>query len=136
MRDEYREWLLTLIEKFWNGFRSRFLALWATNPEGDAFTGGLFEFDLPDEQRAIEAEHQNFVSSLFEDSLRFAGTKMIRRILGLAHVEDLESIANRQVRAVCELNALSLARKLVLDASSFGQINLVTAAARAIHESR
>jgi 5-methylthioribose kinase len=61
---------------------------------------------------------------------------MIRRILGLAHVEDLESIGNRRVRALCELNALTLARKLVLDASSFGHINLVTAAARAIQDNQ
>jgi 5-methylthioribose kinase len=134
MRDEYREWLLTLVEKFWSGFSSRFLALWATYPMGDAFTGILFE--SADDRRAIEAERQRFVSNLFEDSLRFAGAKMIRRILGLAHVEDLESIENKGVRALCELNALALARRLVLDTSSFGQINLVTAAARAIHENR
>jgi 5-methylthioribose kinase len=134
MRGVYREWLLTLIEKFWSGFSSRFLVLWATNPVGDAFTGLLF--DSPDERRAIEAERHRFVSNLFEDSLRFAGTKMIRRILGLAHVEDLESRGNSRIRAVCELNALTLARKLVLEASSFGHVNLVTAAARATYENR
>lgn len=32
------------------------------------------------------------MNSLFEDMLGFAGAKMIRRILGIAHVEDLESI--------------------------------------------
>jgi 5-methylthioribose kinase len=133
-RDEYREWLLTLIEKFWNGFSSRFLLLWAKHPFGDAFAGTLF--DSPQERPAIESERQKFVSHLFEDSLRFAGTKMIRRILGLAHVEDLESIGNRQVRAGCELNSLALARKLVLDAPSFGRIHLVTDAARAIQENR
>ena len=134
MRDEYREWLLTLTEKFWSGFSSKFLALWATNPSGDAFAGMLFS--SLDELRAIEAERQRFVTNLFEDSLRFAGAKMIRRILGLAHVEDLEAIGNRQVRAVCETNALALARRLVLDASSFGHVNQVTAAARAIYENR
>ena len=134
MRDEYREWLLTLAEGFWNGFSSRFLALWAKNPVGDAFTGILFESIA--ERCAFEAERHRFVSNLFEDSLRFAGAKMIRRILGLAHVEDLESIENTRVRAGCELNALELARKLILDAPSFGHIRHVTAAARAIHENR
>jgi 5-methylthioribose kinase len=134
MRDEYREWLLALAEGFWNGFSSRFLALWAKNPVGDAFTGILFESTA--ERRAIEAERHRFVSNLFEDSLRFAGAKMIRRILGLAHVEDLESIENTRIRAACELNSLELARKLILDAPSFGHIRHVTAAARAIHENR
>jgi 5-methylthioribose kinase len=133
-RDEYREWLLQLIEKFWNGFSSRFLVLWATSPVGDAFSGPLF--DSPEERRAIEAERHSFVFHLFEDSLRFAGTKMIRRILGLAHVEDLESIGNSQVRAICELKSLTLARKLVLQAPSFGRIDLVTDAARTIQENR
>ena len=101
---------------------------------GDVFTGTLFESTA--ERRAIEAERHRFVSNLFEDSLRFAGAKMIRRILGLAHVEDLESIENTRVRAACELNSLELARKLILDAPSFGHIRQVTAAARAIHENR
>jgi 5-methylthioribose kinase len=61
---------------------------------------------------------------------------MIRRILGLAHVEELESIGNKQIRAFCDLNALAFLLKLVLEASSFGQVNLVTAAARAIQENR
>jgi 5-methylthioribose kinase len=133
-RDEYREWLLTLIERFWNGFSSRFLVLWAANPVGDAFTGTLF--DSVDARRAIEAERHRFVANLFADSLRFAGTKMIRRILGLAHVEELESIEDHRIRATCELEALALARRLVLDASSFGQVNLVTAAARSTRENQ
>jgi 5-methylthioribose kinase len=134
VRDEYREWLLRLVEEFWNGFSSRFLLLWAAHPVGDAFTGALF--DSVDAISAMETERLRFVADLFEDSLRFAGAKMIRRILGLAHVEELESIENPGVRATCEKNALNLARKLVLEASSFGQINLVTSTARAIHQTR
>ena len=92
---------------------------------GDTSGGGCVYrelFESPHERRAIEAERRMFVSHLFEDSLRFAGTKMIRRILGLAHVEELESIADRKVRALCELDALEFARKLVLEASSFGNV--------------
>jgi 5-methylthioribose kinase len=133
-RDEYREWLLVLVEKFWSGFASRFLGLWAANPVGDAFTGTLF--NSPDERGALEIERHRFVANLFADSLRFAGAKMIRRILGLAHVEDLESIENRQVRAGCELNSLALARRLVLDASAFRDVNQVSTAAREIYEKR
>jgi 5-methylthioribose kinase len=51
-------------------------------------------------------------------------------------VEDLESIGNSQVRAICELKSLTLARKLVLQAPSFGRIDLVTDAARTIQENR
>ena len=55
---------------------------------------------------------------LFADTLSFAGIKMIRRILGLAHIEDLESIKDPARRAACEKQALTLARELILGAKS------------------
>ena len=69
---------------------------------------------------------------LFEDSLAFAGAKMIRRILGLAHVEDLESIADPQRRASCERKALRLGRELLVGATAFSDIADVTGAAEAV----
>ena len=73
---------------------------------------------------------------LFEDALAFAGAKMIRRILGLAHVEDLESIADPERRAKCEINALALGRELLLGGRGFSDIGDVAAAATAIRGSR
>ena len=70
--------------------------------------------------------------ALFEDTLGFAGAKMIRRILGLAHVEDLELIADPERRAQCEAKALRLARELVLGAGGFASLADVTGAARAV----
>jgi 5-methylthioribose kinase len=40
------------------------------------------------------------MASLFADTLGFAGAKMIRRVLGVAHVEELESIADKDKRCV------------------------------------
>ena len=57
---------------------------------------------------------------------------MIRRILGLAHVEDLESIADPARRAVCERNALRLARTLVVEGAKFSDISDVVETARAV----
>jgi len=56
---------------------------------------------------------------------------MIRRILGLAHVEDLESIADPARRAICERHALRIGRGLVVGAAGFADIAAVNAAARA-----
>ena len=55
-----------------------------------------------------------------------------RRILGLAHVEDLKSIADPERRAQCEAKALRLARELVLGAGGFASLADVTGAARAV----
>jgi len=56
--------------------------------------------------------------------------KMIRRILGLAHVEDLESIADPDRRAASERRALALARELVLFGEGVASIHEVAPAAR------
>jgi 5-methylthioribose kinase len=71
-----------------------------------------------------------FMRTLFEDSLAFGGLKMIRRILGLAHTEDLESIADPDRRAICERKALQIGRALVLRAAAFRDIADVIAAAK------
>jgi 5-methylthioribose kinase len=129
-RDAYREWILAQAEKVWSGFQDRFLALWRAAPAGDAYPASLFPSD--DDRAAMEKERGRFMRALFEDTLGFAGAKMIRRILGLAHVEDLESIADPEQRARCETKALSLARELVVGARGFASLADVVGAARAV----
>ena len=129
-RDPYRAWILDQVVAVWTGFHDRFLALWRQAREGEAFVAGLFT--SPQDEVALEAERHRFLRMLFEDSLAFGGLKMIRRILGLAHVEDLESIADPPRRAVCERKALRLARALVVEGAKFSDISDVIEAARAV----
>ena len=56
--------------------------------------------------------------------------------LGLAHVEDLESIADPERRAACEINALRLGRELLLNARGFSDIADVAEAAKAVRGER
>jgi 5-methylthioribose kinase len=130
LRDSYRRWILEQVEAVWRGFHDRFLSLWRAAADGDAYSACLFTSD--GDRAAIEAERLRFMRVIFEDSLAFAGAKMIRRILGLAHVEDLESIADAEGRASCELKALALGRDLLLTAKDYSGIADVTNAARAI----
>ena len=129
-RDAYREWVLAQAGKVWSGFHDRFLSLWRAAPAGDAYPASLFPSD--DDKAAIEKERGRFLRALFEDALGFAGAKMIRRILGLAHVEDLESIADPERRARCEAKALRLARELVVGARGFASLADVAGAARSL----
>ena len=50
---------------------------------------------------------------------------MIRRIVGIAHVADLDSIADAGVRAAAERQALGFARMLVLETKNFYMIEQV-----------
>jgi 5-methylthioribose kinase len=113
-RDDYRSWLLRTIEEVWHNFADRFLALWRSHQAGDAYHISLFADQIS--QAALETERQRYLHQLFSDTVGFAGVKMIRRILGLAHAEDLEAIKNPETRSQCERNVLRLGRELVVNA--------------------
>ena len=119
-RKAFQVWILDTLEAFWNGFERRFLVLWRGSSTGDAFTAGLFADAAG--ALALEAYRAAAMARIFQDSVGFAGAKMARRILGLAHVEDLESIADPDDRAVCEIRALRLARELMLSRSRLKSI--------------
>jgi len=119
-RRDYQRWLLDTLEMFWSRFETRFLELWRHGATGDAFVSGLFEDEAG--RRALEGYRLGFMARLLQDSIGFAGAKMARRILGLAHVEDMESIKDIDLRARCERRALTLARELMLGRSSIGSI--------------
>ena len=116
-RDEYRAWLLSQVREVWDGFATQFLALWREHAGGEAYNADLFKD--PKSREALEAERLRYVRRLFVDTTGFAGVKMIRRVFGLAHVEDLESIADPDRRAACEQLAVQFARRLVLQADQF-----------------
>ena len=53
-----------------------------------------------------------------------------RRILGVAHVEDFESIADAAKRATCERRALNLAKMLLKERRKFDGIAEIISAIR------
>ncbi len=127
-RDKYEAWILEILEQVWNGFAAKFLDLWRKQAAGDAYPKALFA--VPAGEKALEAERQAFMLRLYRDTLGFAGAKMIRRILGLAHVIDLEHIKDPDLRAACEKRAVRLARELIVNADRYPMIADVSDLAR------
>ena len=107
----YQHWILEQVEAFWDSFRSNFLALWAENAHGDALPTSMFT--RPTETLTLESARNAFLDGLFADMLGFGACKMIRRIVGFAHVIDFDRIHDADVRARCEANALAMARALL-----------------------
>jgi 5-methylthioribose kinase len=119
----YRTWILDHAELVWTGFDTKFRTLWNSQAGGDAFTAELFADAAG--RAALGAQQDRYMENLFTDMLGFAGCKMIRRVLGLAHVEDLEAIADPVIRAIAERKVLALGRRLVLsrdDMTGFADI--------------
>lgn len=133
-RAGYQEWILDTLEEVWTGFSARFLALWRSDAaKGDAYPRDLFAD--AGAAAALETERQAVIARLYADSIGFAAAKMIRRILGLAHVIDLEKIADPDRRALCETRALRLAREMMVNRRRFESIAAVADGARAVrHE--
>ena len=133
-RAAYQDWILETLESVWNGFSARFLALWrGPAAKGDAYPRELFAEGSA--ATALETERQAVMARLYVDSIGFAAAKMIRRILGLAHVIDLEKIADPERRALCETRALRLARELMVNRRRFDSIAAVADAAQTVrHE--
>ena len=127
-RDLYREQVLAMTETVWTMFREKFLDLWRAHPTGDAYPASLF--GGPEGAAVLERERQAHMDRLWTDTLGFAGAKMIRRILGLAHNIDLEWIKDANRRALCEARALTLAREMMLNAGDYPSIASLTDAAR------
>jgi 5-methylthioribose kinase len=129
-RDDYRDWILSTAEQVFSLFDRRFRALWNTRHASETFAPGLFAEGAG--PAALKEAQDAYMRRLFADSLGFAGCKMTRRILGLAHVEDLEGIADADLRAECEKRALKLARAFMVEGQGFADIRAANDAARAL----
>ncbi len=81
-------------------YKRKFLALAARETRDLALQSELYQ--------------QRFVQQVIKDALGYAGTELIRRVVGLAHVADLEKIADKRLKNQCESRALALGRKLIL----------------------
>ncbi|MCJ8240653.1 S-methyl-5-thioribose kinase [Peteryoungia algae] len=112
-RDDMRLYLLETIETLWDTFRSEFANLWRTERRGILYQASLFE-DRRDPLAAEQALNI-VIDEIWSEMLGFAGIEIHRRILGLAHNADFETIADPERRASCESKALKLGRHLAVN---------------------
>jgi 5-methylthioribose kinase len=119
-RVAYQRWILEQSASFWESFRSRFLALWAEHADGDVLPVSMFS--RSGEASTLTSARSAFLDELFADMLGFAACKMIRRIVGFAHVIDFERIQDAALRAGCEAGALAMARTLLTSPAQFHSI--------------
>ena len=121
-RLDYKEWILQTIDETWNKFESKFIDLWKNNQNGDAYTINFFEND----REKFLIEQKKYLSNIFNDSIGFAGAKIIRRIFGFAHNIDFDWIEGDKKRAVCELKSAKLGIEMILNSESFINIEVLT----------
>lgn len=89
----YRAWLLDTMRAVWSVFEREFRRFWAQdlNPQWETDTF-----------------RETYIRRLLQETAGFGAAEIMRRILGLAHTYDLESIPDPKARAVVESTALNI----------------------------
>ena len=134
-REPMRAYLLATDTEIWAVFRAEFSALWRSERNGMLYARSVFE----ERGDALGAEQalDRVLHELWDDLLGFAGVEIHRRILGLAHNADFETIADEGLRAKCEAPALRFGRHLAVNRHRIHSIEEVNAlAARIDREAR
>ncbi|MBN3522956.1 S-methyl-5-thioribose kinase [Paenibacillus apiarius] len=98
-RRQYRTALLQMVRDIWNRFEARFRSLWDNH--------GI------DRMARTDGYQDIYLIRVLQDSVGYAGCKMIRRIVGLAHVADIDSIPDSAVKERAQRSALFIGKKLV-----------------------
>ena len=118
-RKNQQDWLLKMVEEIWHGFTREFCSMWEESKiEKSLFDPRLFVESCQGSEFVSSMLMEDFLKSLWRDALGFAGCVLIRRIVGVAHVADLEEIQNADTRASCERKCLHLAKILLLERES------------------
>jgi 5-methylthioribose kinase len=131
-RDAMRAYLLDVIVETWAVFRAEFSHLWRTERTGMLYQKSLFE-DQGDRLGAEQAL-DHVLHQVWTDLLGFAGIEVHRRILGLAHNADFETIADENLRAGCEAKALKFGRHIAVNRRHIHSIDEVNQLATLIEQ--
>lgn len=107
-RSAYRDWLLATMRQVWQVFEREFRRLWDEELHPQWGTAHFREA---------------YLKRLLRQTAGFGSAEVMRRVLGLAHVADLDSIPELEQRAAAERMALAIGRRWLLNYRSFETID-------------
>lgn len=101
---------INFVADFWLAFKERFLDMWqgVCSESGEA-------------QREFDMMNESYLTNIFCDTIGYAGCEMIRRCIGVAHVEDVLGIEPPDRRAEVEEKILTLGRDMIVRREALGQ---------------
>lgn len=100
-REAFRSNILETIVSIWNQFHNKFLALWSEE--------GVDR--IANEAKGYKSYYMH---RLLQDAVGYTGAKMVRRIVGLAHVADIDRISVDATRNIAQRKALAIGTELIL----------------------
>jgi len=97
-RADFRRYLTDTVIRLWKVFEREFQSVWA---QVDAI-------NMP------KGYQDDYMLRLLQDSAGMGACKMMRRVIGLAGVEDIRGIENVEERSIAASLALNMARALIM----------------------
>ncbi|WP_246748691.1 S-methyl-5-thioribose kinase [Rhizobium setariae] len=131
-RHSMRAYLLHTATEIWDVFATEFGHLWRTERKGILYQASLFE--AQGDALGAEQALDRILDDIWNDMLGFAGVEIHRRILGLAHNADFETIADHDMRACCEAKALKFGRHLAVNRSRIRSMAEISALAERLEK--
>ncbi len=114
---KYKKWLLKTIYEILELFEEKFFELWDNCENSALITDGYID------DSALESYKSQFLKSILRDSVGFAGCKIARRIFGVAGVEEIRGIKDKELRNKAEELAIKIAREFVMSYDSIDSVD-------------
>lgn len=102
-KKEYMQWLEEVIMNTIDLFKMKFINHW--------------EFNKAEKALENTIDIQVYLNEIIHDTAAFAGVEIIRRVVGIAHVNDITSIASQEMRKLTERKAIQVAKDFIINNS-------------------
>ncbi len=103
----YSNLILETINSVWQRFEEKFRALWNETEESALLTKGFANDEI------LKAYQEQYMQTLLQESIGFAGCKVIRRQFGIAGVEDIRGIEEDAIREKANRLAISIGERFI-----------------------
>jgi len=103
----YSDLILETINSVWQRFNENFRALWNETEESALMTKGFANDEI------FKAYQEQYMQTLLQESIGFAGCKIIRRQFGIAGVEDIRGIEDDTLREKANRLAVSIGERFI-----------------------
>jgi 5-methylthioribose kinase len=103
----YSDLILETINSIWRRFNEKFCTLWNETEESALLTKDFANDEI------LNSYQEQYMQTLLQESIGFAGCKIIRRQFGIAGVEDIRGIENDILREKAYRLAVSIGERFI-----------------------
>ncbi|MDW2799923.1 S-methyl-5-thioribose kinase [Clostridium boliviensis] len=104
----FKQYLLSVIEDTWNSFKIKFTKLCNLNDKSYLLCKQMFV--------------EKYLKHNLKQSIGFCACEMLRRVIGMAHVPELDAIIDNTARDIVERYCIEVAEKMLLLRNNFDEI--------------